>query len=228
MTMFTPERHLPTSGQHGLAPSGTPPPPPPQTRETQSHSAPTPLKRPVLTPGGGPRPRVKRLGTWTLVRPQKGADARKVPTGTTARSAPQQSPYTVLTWPLHDIVITNSVWCMTYRREVGGGLYTAQWSCNRNAPGWAMQVGGGMQGWLIRAQTPRSKRVSCKGQVPKEVHFVYIFIKIEIHRYLYCCAYKNTYIYMYIYTPLYTHIHTVTNMYKCQSCSALVTVYIYL
>ena len=44
MMMFTPETHLPTSGQHGLAPSGTPPPaqppPPPQTRETQSHSAP--------------------------------------------------------------------------------------------------------------------------------------------------------------------------------------------
>ena len=52
MMMFTPERHLPTSGQHGPAPSGTPPPaqppPPPQTRETQSHSAPTPLKRPGL------------------------------------------------------------------------------------------------------------------------------------------------------------------------------------
>jgi len=44
MMMYTPERHLPTSGQHGPAPSGTPPlaqpPPPPQTRETQSHSAP--------------------------------------------------------------------------------------------------------------------------------------------------------------------------------------------
>jgi len=62
MMMLTPERHLPTSGQHGPAPSGTPPPaqppPPPQTRETQSHSAPTPLKRPMLTPEGGPRPRV--------------------------------------------------------------------------------------------------------------------------------------------------------------------------
>ena len=61
MMMFTPERHLPTSGQHGPAPSGTPPPaqppPPPQTRETQSHSAPTLLKRPMLTPEGGPRPK---------------------------------------------------------------------------------------------------------------------------------------------------------------------------
>jgi len=38
----------------GTAPSGTPPPaqppPPPRTRGTQSHSAPTPLKRPMLTP----------------------------------------------------------------------------------------------------------------------------------------------------------------------------------
>ena len=58
MMMFTPERHLPTPGQHGPAPSGTPPPaqppPPPQTRETQSHSAPNPLKRPILAPEGGP------------------------------------------------------------------------------------------------------------------------------------------------------------------------------
>ena len=46
----------------GTAPSGTPPPaqppPPPQTRGTQSHSASTPLKRLMLTPEGGPEPRV--------------------------------------------------------------------------------------------------------------------------------------------------------------------------
>jgi len=46
----------------GTVPSGTPPPaqppPPPQTWVTQSHSAPTPLKRTMLTPEGGPRPRV--------------------------------------------------------------------------------------------------------------------------------------------------------------------------
>jgi len=50
---------------------------------------------------GGPRPRVKRLleqarGTWTLVRPHKGAAARIVLKGTTARSAPQQSPSQML------------------------------------------------------------------------------------------------------------------------------------
>jgi len=30
------------------------------------------------------------------------------------------------TWPLHDIVITNRVWCMAYQREVEGGSYIAQ------------------------------------------------------------------------------------------------------
>jgi len=34
------------------------PPPPSQTLETQSHSAPTPLKRPMLDPERGPGPRV--------------------------------------------------------------------------------------------------------------------------------------------------------------------------
>jgi len=52
----------PHQGSTGTAPSGTPPPvqppPPPQTRRTQSHSAPTPLKRPMLTPEGEPRPSV--------------------------------------------------------------------------------------------------------------------------------------------------------------------------
>ena len=45
----------PDQDSTGTAPSGTPPtaqpPPPPQTRGTQSHSAPTPLKQPMLTPG---------------------------------------------------------------------------------------------------------------------------------------------------------------------------------
>jgi len=76
MMMFTPERHLPTSGQHGPAPSGTPPPAqpptPPQTRETQSHSAPTPLKRPMLTPEGGPRPRVTARNALQLQCVEQG------------------------------------------------------------------------------------------------------------------------------------------------------------
>jgi len=39
-------------------------------------------------------------------------------------------------WPLHDIAITNIVWCMAYNRGVGGvGGYIAQWSCNSIAIG---------------------------------------------------------------------------------------------
>jgi len=30
-----------------------------------------------------------------------------------------------VTWPLHDIIITNLVWCMAYLREVEGGSFTA-------------------------------------------------------------------------------------------------------
>jgi len=29
-------------------------------------------------------------------------------------------------WPLHDIVITNIVWCMAYQREFEGGSYIAE------------------------------------------------------------------------------------------------------
>jgi len=47
-----------TSTAHSGTSPPAQPPPPPQTRETQFHSAPTPLKRPMLTPERGPRPRV--------------------------------------------------------------------------------------------------------------------------------------------------------------------------
>jgi len=33
-------------------------------------------------------------------------------------------------WPLHDIAFTNIVWCMVYKRRVGGRAYIARWSCN--------------------------------------------------------------------------------------------------
>jgi len=39
------------------------------------------------------------------------------------------------TWLLHDMAITNIVWCMAYNRGVGGRLYIAQWSCNSIAVG---------------------------------------------------------------------------------------------
>ena len=29
-------------------------------------------------------------------------------------------------WPLHDIGITNMVWCMAYQRKIVGGSYMAQ------------------------------------------------------------------------------------------------------
>jgi len=38
-------------------------------------------------------------------------------------------------WPLHNIAITNMVWCMVYNRGVGGGAYIARWSCNSIAIG---------------------------------------------------------------------------------------------
>jgi len=45
---------------------------------------------------------------------------------------PEQSEFTYSAyleaagWPLHDIFITNRVWCMAYQREVEGGSYIAQ------------------------------------------------------------------------------------------------------
>jgi len=45
--------------------------------------------------------------------------------------------------PLHDIAITNFVWCMVQNRGVrGGGSYIAQWTCNSIAIVRVMQVGG--------------------------------------------------------------------------------------
>jgi len=54
------------------------------------------------------------------------------------------------------IVITNIVWCMAYKRRVGGRSYIAQQSCNRIAIVWAMQVGGGGEG-MIDSCTEASK-----------------------------------------------------------------------
>jgi len=40
-----------------------------------------------------------------------------------------------VSWPLHDIVITNIVWCIAYKREVGRGVVycpiIVQWYCTR-------------------------------------------------------------------------------------------------
>jgi len=61
--------------------------------------------------------------------------------------------------------ITNIIWCMTYKERVGGG--------GRILPniraivlhqGVQCRWAQGMKGWLIRAQKPESKTISCRGQ----------------------------------------------------------------
>ena len=75
MMMFTPERHLPTSGQHGHSPqrhtaAGTAAPTTADTGNTVPQRA-----NPTQTAYAHLRRRAQaqgqRLGTWTLVRPQK-------------------------------------------------------------------------------------------------------------------------------------------------------------
>jgi len=46
-----------------------------------------------------------------------------------------------LAWPLHDIVITNIVWCKAYKERVGGRPYITQTSCNIIAVLWVMRNG---------------------------------------------------------------------------------------
>jgi len=50
----------------------------------------------------------------------------------------------VATWPLHDIAITNILWCMAYKRGFGGGgVYCAMVVQQYCSSARAMQVGGG-------------------------------------------------------------------------------------
>jgi len=68
-------------------------------------------------------------------------------------------------WPSQDIVITNIVCCKAHKRVVEGG---GRMFPNSRAIVW-QQSGlcrwvGGLKGRLIRAQTTRSKSISCKGQ----------------------------------------------------------------
>jgi len=46
--------------------------------------------------------------------------------------------FEVRAWPLHDIVITNIVWCIGYKRKVEEGSYIAHQSCDSIATVWAM------------------------------------------------------------------------------------------
>jgi len=45
--------------------------------------------------------------------------------------------------PLHEIAITNIVWCMAYKRVGRGASCIAQESCNSSAIVWAGNAGGG-------------------------------------------------------------------------------------
>ena len=59
-------------------------------------------------------------------------------------------------WLLHDIVITNIVWCMAYKGRVGGRSYIAQKLRNRVAVVWVLQMGGGGKG-MIESCTDKNK-----------------------------------------------------------------------
>ena len=49
-------------------------------------------------------------------------------------------------WPLHDIVITNILWCVAYKGRVGGRMYMAHKSRNCIAVVWVTRMGGVNEG----------------------------------------------------------------------------------
>jgi len=66
-------------------------------------------------------------------------------------------------WPLHDIVITNIVWCLAYKRAVGRGVVYCPRIVEQNCTRLGNAAGrGGLKGRLTRAQQPRSKGIPCK------------------------------------------------------------------
>jgi len=67
--------------------------------------------------------------------------------------------------PSHGTVITNIVWCIAYEKNIRRGSRILP--KNRAIvlhQGGQCRWAGGMKGWLIRAQQPRRKTISCKGQ----------------------------------------------------------------
>jgi len=67
-------------------------------------------------------------------------------------------------WPLHDIVITNIVWCLAYQREVEGGrILSNSRAIVLQQCGPCRRVGR-MKGRLTCAHTTQSKTIFCKGQ----------------------------------------------------------------
>ena len=80
--------------------------------------------------------------------------------------------------PLHDIVITNSVWCMAYQRQVEGGRGGGSILPDSRAT-VLQQCGqcrraGRIKGRLSSAHTIRSRTISCKGQRSPGVNPYYI------------------------------------------------------
>jgi len=62
----------------------------------------------------------------------------------------------IRTWPLHDIIFINTLWCIAYKREVGRGLVYCPKLVQIIAKGWELLVGGGVEG-MVDSCTPASK-----------------------------------------------------------------------
>jgi len=99
-----------------------------------------------------------------LTEPHTGKE-KADPSTTTGGSKPCVYLTGEVGCPLHDFVITYIVWCVTYKRELGGESYPLP---NNRAivlhQGGQCRWAGGIQEWLIRVEQPRSKHISCKGQ----------------------------------------------------------------
>ena len=85
-------------------------------------------------------------------------------------------------WPLQDTVITNAVWCIAYKREVGRDISYCVNRTKVSHQGGPCRWAGGINGWLIRAQSPRSKRISCKGQSRYHIYACLCIYHIEKER----------------------------------------------
>ena len=116
----------------------------PAARQPHSNGLCSPRKE-----GKGPGPALRHVDAGPST---KRSDVRIVPNDTPAKSASHLSPTPMVScrpgeehtagWPLHDIVMTNLVWCMAYKREVEKVCYTAQWPGNSIVTVWPIQMGG--------------------------------------------------------------------------------------
>ena len=81
------------------------------------------------------RPRDSSCTYYSFRHRTRVCHARWFPPSVSTRTA---------TWPLHDIAISNIVWCMAFKGRVGGRACIAQWLCNSIAigHGFASGVGG--------------------------------------------------------------------------------------